>query len=366
MKLLFTSYVSTPEYSQPGEWLKRIEGFTGIMESLSHDHTVLSIERINYEGEYDQGGVHYFFIKQKKKTVRFPFRMHRLVKKLQPDVVFISGFIFPLQIVQLRLALGKRVKIIVFHQAERPFSGIKKYFQKLADKYINAFLFASSEFSGQWTKDGNISDQKKIYEVLHGSSVFKPGDKEAAKEALAITGSPVFLWIGRLDDNKDPVTVTKAFISFLQYQPFAKLYMIYHTEELLDKVSDLIKQHEKAAQAIKLIGKVQHRELQSWYDSADFIISGSHYEGGGIAVCEAMSCGCIPVISDIMSFRKMTGPGKCGVLYQAGNEKELLQALLKTNEMNIDAEREKVLRQFREELSFEAIAKKIGAVIASV
>jgi glycosyltransferase involved in cell wall biosynthesis len=365
MKLLFTSYVSTPEYSQPGEWLKRIEGFTGILESLSHDHTVTSIERIDYEGELEQNGVKYLFTRQKRKTIHFPFHMHRLIKKLEPDIVFVNGFIFPLQIIQLKRTVGNTAKIIVINQAEKPFTGLKGYLQKLADKYVNAYLFASSEFGEQWTRNGNISDRKKIHEVLHGSSVFKPGDRSAARSTLDVTGSPVFLCVGRLDANKDPLTVVKAFISFLENQPFARLNMIYHTEDLLSEITGLISQNENAIKAIKLIGKVSHHDLQGWFDSADFIISGSHYEGGGIAVCEAMSCGCIPIITDIISFRKMTGPGKCGLLYKAGDETELLNTLLKTREMDLEEERKKVLRQFEDELSFAAIGKKINKVITS-
>jgi glycosyltransferase involved in cell wall biosynthesis len=140
--------------------------------------------------------------------------------------------------------------------------------------------------------------------------------------------------------------------------------MIYHTEGLLQEVSDMIKQDEKAMQAISLVGTIPHQQLQTWFSSADFIISGSHYEGGGIAVCEAMSCGCVPVVTNIISFRRMTGPGKCGLIYEPGNDKDLLAVLLKTQEMDLEKERSKVLRQFKEELSFEAIAKKINKVIA--
>ena len=362
MKFIFTSYASSPEFSQPEAWLKRIAGYTGILENLGRHHTVIGIERINYEGEYKQNAVQYFFVRLKKRTVRFPFRMHRMIKTLQPDVVFINGLIFPLQVIQLRLKLGKKAKIIIIHRSEKPFKGIKKYLQKLADKFVNAYLFTSSGFEEQWIENGNI-DQRKIHEVMHASSVFCPADKNAARQGLSIDGSPVFVWVGRLDANKDPLTVIKGFTNFLEFRPSAKLYMIYHTEELLHEVNELIRQDEKAMQAISLVGKIPHLQLQSWYSSADFIISGSHYEGGGIAVCEAMSCGCVPVVTDIISFRKMTGPGKCGLLYEPGNEKALLKILLQTVELDIEEEKRKTLQQFKEELSFEAIAKKINKVI---
>jgi len=139
--------------------------------------------------------------------------------------------------------------------------------------------------------------------------------------------------------------------------------MIYQGEELLQQVKYLISSGERGTVAIKLVGRVDHQQMQDWYNSADFIISGSHYEGSGIAVCEAMSCGCIPVVTNILSFRRMTGPGKCGLLYGPGNEKELLSALLSTGKMDIEKERAKVLAQFNEELSFGAIAGKINKII---
>ena len=142
--------------------------------------------------------------------------------------------------------------------------------------------------------------------------------------------------------------------------------MIYQDDQLLPEVKALINANDKTKNAVILVGKVEHRQLQTWYNAADFFISGSHYEGSGIAACEAMSCGCIPVLTNIISFRRMTGPGKCGLLYDAGNAEQLFSVLLNTNEINGKIEMEKTLKQFNDELSFEAIAKKITRVIDSL
>jgi glycosyltransferase involved in cell wall biosynthesis len=363
MKIISTSYSKTNEFTDPKKWLDKIGFYTGILEELAKGHEVISIERINYEGESDQNGVHYLFLKQKKKIILFPLRMHRLIKQLKPNVVFVNGFIFPFQIIQLWLKLDKAVKIIVLHRAEKPFKGAKRYLQKLADKCVDAYLFTSSEFGNEWKRNINV---KKIHEVIQASSVFHPMHKAEAIKIAHVKGSPVFLWVGRLDANKDPVIVVKAFIKYLSVQPLARLYMIYQTEELLPEIRNLIESDSKAMEGITLAGKIPHQQMQEWYSSADFIISSSHYEGSGISVCEAMSCGCIPVITEIISFRKMTGPGKCGLLYEPGNDKELLAALLKTKNMDIEKERANVLQQFKEELSFEAIARKIEQVIISL
>ncbi len=366
MKIVSTSYTNTADFNDPEAWLNRISFYTGILEGLAIQNQVESIEQINYTGRLERKGVYYHFLNYKKNKLYFPLQLHAFIKKLEPDVVLVNGFIFPLQIIQLRLKLGRAVKIIVINRSEKPFTGIKKYLQGMADKSVNAYLFTSSEFGEQWTRNGNIRHPKKIYEIMHGSSVFSPGDKDKARSALSVTGSPVFLWVGRLDNNKDPLTVVKAFAAFLYFQPSAKLYMIYQAEDLLQDVSDLINQNEKTIQAIRLVGKVPHQQLQDWYSSTDFIISTSHYEGGGIAVCEAMSCGCIPILTDIISFRKMTGPGKCGLLFEPGNDAALLKKLMQTMQLDIQQESSKTLRQFEAELSFEAIAKKINHVINSL
>ncbi len=366
MKLVFTSYVKSPEYDQPQRWLKRIEGYIGILESLNNDHTVISIERINYQGEYSQNGVYYYFIPQKKKTNLFPFKQHRLVKALKPDVVFVNGLIFPLQVIQLRMKLGKSVKIIGLHHAEKPFTGLKKYLQQWADKCFDAYCFTSVEFGTTWISNGNLSDEKKVHEVMEVSSSFTPIERDLAKARSQAEGSPVYLWVGRLNANKDPLTVVSAFLQFSKLHPLAKLYMIFQTEELLSEIKKLFQQYPEEAKNIILAGRIAHEELAYWYNSVDFIISGSHYEGSGTAVCEAMSCGCVPVLTDIASFRMMTGRGKCGLLYEPADEAALLEVLQQSTQIDMRAERAKVLTQFREFLSYEAIGKKIQEIIISL
>lgn len=364
MKIVSTSYINTSTFNNPEEWLERINFFTGILESLALQHQVESIEQINYSGLLERKGVKYHFLNFKKPTLYFPWQLHAYIKKLQPDIVFVNGFIFPLQIIQLRLRLGKAVKIIVINHAEKPATGIRKFLQQQADRFVDKYFFTATEMGTPWVQNGIIAHAGKIIEVMEASSVFSVMNKEKAFAQTGVAGSPVFLWVGRLDENKDPLTVIKAFGAFINRQASAKLYMIYHTEELIDEIKMLCKKDEMLADAVTLVGKVPHCEMQYWHNSADFIIAASHYEGSGVAVCEAMSCGCIPLLTNIPSFNKMTGPGKCGLLFEPGNDAALLKILLQTAAMNLENERAKTLQQFKAALSFEAIAKQIEQAIA--
>lgn len=364
MHFVFVSYNYSADCATPEVWIDRIKIYRGSLEYLSKNHTVTRVEQINYEGHLSHNGIRYYFTNFPKKTY-FPWQLNRFVKRLNPDIVVVSGLHYPLQVIQLRLTLGKKVRIIAQNHAEKPFKGIKKNLQKLADRCIDAYLFASREMGMDWVKNGNLASAAKIHEVMEVSSVFSPIDKATAIAKTGVKGSPVFLWVGRLNDNKDPLTVVKAFLRFAELNPASRLYMIYHTDELLPQINELLASSPQK-DAIKLIGKVPHGDLEYWFNSADIILSGSHYEGSGTAICEAMSCGCMPLVTDISSFRFITDNGRCGLLYKPGNENALLEALKQTASVDIKEKQKLSLAYFKSNLSFEAIAHRIQEIAASL
>ncbi len=363
MKFVFASYISSNTYNDPAAWLERIRAYTGVLEAVAVNHEVISIEQINYEGDEVKNGVNYRF-RMFNKHRYFPLKLNLFISRQKPNVVFIHSLHFPLQVMLLRLMLGRKPKIIIQNHAEKPFTGIKKQLVRLAENSVNAYLFASRAMGLDWIAKGNLTSPNKIHEVMELSSFFYPIPKATARAKTGITETNAFLWVGRLDQNKDPITVIKAFLKFATVTPSACLYMLYHTEELLPEIQQLLNNEPNAA-AIKLIGKVPNDELLYWHNSVDFIVAGSRYEGSGTAVCEAMSCGCIPIVTDIFSFRMMTDNGNIGLLFEAGNEVELLAALQQINSLNISAEKEKALTYFNSTLSFESIAGRIGAITAS-
>jgi glycosyltransferase involved in cell wall biosynthesis len=120
--------------------------------------------------------------------------------------------------------------------------------------------------------------------------------------------------------------------------------------------------NDAGGNSVILVGQKPHEELQYWFNSADVFISGSHYEGSGTAVCEAMSCGCVPLVTDIPSFKMITDNGKCGLLYPPGDEDMLLSALIATEKMNMAEKRDLSLEHFGKKLSFKAIAANIQQI----
>ncbi len=366
MRIIHLSYKYVPEYSNPDDWLQRISFSIGVLESKALYAEVIGIYNINYKGVLNRSGVVYHFPNFKKWGLRFPFLFNNYVKQLNPDVVIVHGLLFPWQVIMLRWWVSKRLIIIAQHHAEKPLRNIRKWVQKRADNYIGAYLFSSLDLGMLWIDKGQINGPQKIKIVMGTSSPFYVADKKASRIKTNVYGDAVFLWVGGLDSNKDPLVVVRAFIHFVKQFPTANLYLIYQTFQLLEEIKKVLANSPLASNSIHLIGKVENQELQHWYNSADFIISSSHYEGSGIAVCEGLSCGCIPILTNIPSFRMMTDNGRFGILYEVGSEEALLNALQNSMMLNRESEKEKVVEWFKKELSFDANAKKIMSVIDEI
>jgi glycosyltransferase involved in cell wall biosynthesis len=366
MKFVSITYTKKSQFSEPGAWLQRIRAYLGVLEALGKQHSIISVDRINYKGEVFLNGVLHHFPDFGDNRLVVPWKLNRYAGSQEPDIVLVQGMLSPLQVILLRIQLGRKVGIIVQNHAEKPGRWHHRLLQQLADPFIDAYLFTAKEMGDEWVNRHIIRRPGKIWEVMEASSDFALMDRQEARALTGVRGEPVFLWVGRLDPNKDPLTVIRAFLQFAAIRPPARLYMIFHTKELLPAVEALLDQEPGSRESVILAGEKQHGEMAEWYNSADYIVSGSHYEGSGVAVCEAMSCGCIPVLTDILSFRKMTGDGSCGILFCPGDEKSLLAAFIRATELDRVVEREKVLQQFRSALSFEAIAESIHTVATSL
>ncbi|MDP9041294.1 MAG: glycosyltransferase family 4 protein [Bacteroidota bacterium] len=363
MRIVFLSYNYSPDIQSPQDWLERIKFYVGWCECLTKEHTVIRVDQINYEGSFTHNNVRYYCVDEGKKGNHFPGKLNLFVKGLRPDVVVVSSFQFPLQVILLRQVLGKKVRIIIQHHAEKPFTGVKKFIQWISSRMADAFLFTSYETGAEWVRKKNLHTLNKIHEIMEVSSIFYPIDKSIARNRTQISGSPVYLWVGRLNQNKDPLTAINAFFKFCDWQPEAKLFMIYHTAELATEIENLILSNP-GKNPIVMVGQISHDELLYWFNSADFFISASHYEGSGTALCEAMSCGCIPLVTDIPPFRMICG--NSALYYEPGNVDALLLKLLETVHLRVDEKKNLVLNRFKTELTFEVISTKFQQILDSL
>jgi glycosyltransferase involved in cell wall biosynthesis len=287
-----------------------------------------------------------------------PLKVAQL-RRAEPVVYFIHGFTSPLQVMMLKAVASTGSVFIVRHHAEKPSVNIfKQCFQRLAFRKFGAYVFVSRDQAQIYKDKGIIASGMLIEEIMECSTIFSNSGKKLARVNLGIKEGLVFLWVGRLNGNKDPMTVLRGFSRLAGTgRPFI-LYMFYSENELEEAVRKFIQGDPHLAGKVLLKGKIKHDELVLWYSAADFYVSGSHDEGSGVALCEAMACGCIPVVTDIPSFRRMTKNGSAGRLYPAGDSEALFDVLWNFCGDVTEEPVNTAMETFRSDLSFSAIAAK--------
>ena len=133
--------------------------------------------------------------------------------------------------------------------------------------------------------------------------------------------------------------------------------MAYRGTDLLGAVRDRIASGPSLHRAVTLLGAVNHPDLEVIYNSADYFVLGSHYEGSGFALAEAMACGVVPVVTAIPSFIAMTDGGRAGACWAPGDSDAFTQAFLAVLQRPVEELSKRVMRFFDERLSYPAIAR---------
>jgi glycosyltransferase involved in cell wall biosynthesis len=175
-------------------------------------------------------------------------------------------------------------------------------------------------------------------------------------------GDPVYLSAGRLDAIKDPLTMLRGWEQIAAQQPNARLYLYYLTAEMLHDITTFLGARPELASRTELRGRAPLETMEAVYSSADFLLQASTREWSGLAVIEAMSCGCIPIVSDIPSFRRMTSDGRFGRLFPVGDAGALADEAVSISPEQRAGLSASVREYFDRMLSFPALARQIDDV----
>ena len=229
-------------------------------------------------------------------------------------------------------------------------------------KGVDGFLFTAREQAQAWLAGGIIRRTEDVFEVMEGSIHIPAMSKAVARAQTKITGKPIFLWVGNLDANKDPFTVLAGFTQLLADMPGARLYMVHRQANLLSQVQRTLAQTPRLSEAVTLLGQRSREELAQIYYSADYFVLGSHREGSGYALAEALSCGLVPIVTDIPSFRMMTNNGRIGGLWQAGSPQAFVEAARYVVRQPYATQSAAARAFFSERLSWSAIGRRAATI----
>jgi glycosyltransferase involved in cell wall biosynthesis len=298
--------------------LERYDTLTGWCEALTAAGArVTALQRWSGDREVDRNGVRYLFRAGDHPTPiptwwSRPIALHREAAALDADVAHVNGIVFPVQTWLLRRALPARTAIVLQDHGTvppapslSPRKRLRRAARRVGLSCADGFLFTAAAQAEPWRALGLIRQDQPVLEVLEASRPLRRIPAGQARAASGLRGSPAILWVGHLDRNKDPLTVLRGF----------------------DR-------------------------------AADIFVLGSHREGSGYALLEALACGAIPVVSDIPSVRAITRGGTLGALFPPGDAAACASALLTTAQREPAPLRAAIAAHFEATLSWPALGRR--------
>jgi glycosyltransferase involved in cell wall biosynthesis len=288
------------------------------------------------------------------------------VVAMRPDVVHINGLMFPAMVAAVREAAPDAPIVVQDHAGLRT----PGFLDRLRDtswrglEDADAWSFTSEEYAKPWRDAGLLKSGARVFEIVEASTSLSPVARHEARAKTGLAGNPLILGVGRLDDNKDPLTVLRGIDLAFAQLPEARCCMVYSDTTLEADVRALVGSSPRLRDRVALAGAVPYNKMPLYYSAADFFVSGSHREGSGYALIEAMACGVVPIVTDIPSFRVIAAD--CGMRWQAGDARALAEALIKSVRFDRAAERERVRERFVLDLSWHAIGARTVAAYRSL
>lgn len=357
------SFYLDPQGREPEQLLDDWPSLVDVAEAASAAGVrVTVIQACSQIRKLTRRGVDYHFLTPDAvvPTITCSEAFSGLVQNLGAQIFHTHGLGFP-EDIQALAKLMPEAPILAQDHADRPPRMWRRLFTRRGLAMISGVAFCASAQARPFVSAGLLQSRTPIYEIPESTSRFVPGDQEQARQATGLHGNPCLLWVGHLNDNKDPLTVLDGVSEAVRQLPGLQLWCCFGTAPLRSEVRSRIDSDSRLRGRVHLLGRVPHPKIQLLMQAADLFVLGSHREGSGYSLLEALACGLPPVVTDIPSFRSLTGQASVGRLWSQGDARSLCSSLLSISSQDRQELRRLVRQHFDAELSFPALGRKLAA-----
>ena len=356
--LTVVNYVFDPALTSPELLLHRYDALTDWCRAVARrGMRVRLVQAFSSDAAFTTDNVEWVFRTVASSSSHRIAHLHDAVLSHAPDVVHVNGLETVAQTWRLRRVLPEATALVVQHHGgTAPQSRLSTFVKGAFMGDIDGYLFTSRQQAAPWIATGLIPDDA-VQEVLEASTSFHPMNQAEARERTGVHGTPAVLWVGRLQPNKDPLTVLDGFFRCADRLPASTLTMVFREADLLSAVQQLVAEHRQHAARVRLVGEVARHEMPAWYSAADIFVLGSASEVCGYSALEACACGTVPVLSDIAPFQTITGHGAIGRLWRRGDPQAFADALVEAC-AGLTGDRARVMEHFSRNLSWDAVARQ--------
>ena len=267
------------------------------------------------------------------KSIECIVNLKKVIKEIKPDIVYLHSSKAG-GIGRLALWFNKRIKVIYnahgwYFNAQISEKKKKVYIlmEKILAKHTDMIVNISKDEYESAVKN-KIAPKEKMCIIENGIdfSKFKDSDKyrEITREKYNINKDEIIIGVvGRLTEQKDPITTIKAF-KLINEKYFNTKLMFVGSGELEKEVIQYSKENGIYDKVI-ITGWVN--DVEKYIPAFDIAILPSKWEGFGLVLVEYMACNKPIVASNVGGIKDIINDNENGLLIEKNNYNELFEKI---------------------------------------
>ena len=264
-----------------------------------------------------------------KNDIKAILKVRKILKQIKPDIVYLHSSKAG-AIGRIALAFNFKTKILynahgwyfnaqISDKKRKIFALIEKILAIKTDKIIN---ISKSEYESALKY--KIAPEKKMCIIENGIDFtkFENNDKyrEETRKKYYIENNEIVIGVvGRLTEQKDPMTMIKAFELVHKENKNTKL-MYVGSGELEEEVKQYAKENDILDKVI-ITGWVNN--VEKYIPAFDIAVLPSKWEGFGLVLIEYMACDKPIIATNVGGIKDIIKDKENGFIVENGNEKQL-------------------------------------------
>jgi glycosyltransferase involved in cell wall biosynthesis len=366
VRIVQLNLAADPALRDPEHLLEMYHTLTGWSGALAGAGAAVHVvQRFSTTARLTRGGVLYDLVADGSPGTPSPWtvfsQVATAIDRAGADVIHVNGLMFPGMVRRVRATNRRAVIVLQDHSGALPRRGplplriVQARRWRHAFQVADACSFTARRLVERWLPFGLPADMR-VLEIPEASTSLHAMSRHESRMETQMHGDPCVLWVGRLDRNKDPMTMLAGLERALPALPEAHVWILAPEGGRRDEVQRRIDAAATLRRRVTIIGPVAHRDMAAYYSSADIFVSASHHEGSGYALIEAMACGVVPCVTDIPSFRALTGG--CGSLWPVDDSEAFAAALCELAGSGLPTKSAATRRRFDGGLSWRVIGRQ--------
>ena len=191
---------------------------------------------------------------------------------------------------------------------------------------------------------------QELYDFAGERYYFKEQPIESEKHWLREENRTDVLRIGyaaRLVRQQKRADLLVDFISYLEQEKVDYLFQIAGEGECTEMIASYINQNG-LQNKVQLLGRLPKCEMNHFWKNQDVFVNVSEYEGTSLSMLEAMSFGCVPVVTDVSGAREFIEVGENGYICKVGDLQGIANSVAELDRKKLRGYGEKCRRIIQE------------------